>query len=260
MSYAAAVSRLKQLGRMESSGNHVAFDLLSKQELQVLQIAITNGLRKNKGLSSASPLPIDVTHYAEAFDVTEKKAAIEIAAALAELYERSFAFVSNEGHFVKSRFIASMSTVKGEPIFELTLASTVVEKLMNDLNALNERMTNKADLLVDLSVDTGIKASTMDKHLKSDLAGQMYWFFIERLSLGQSKFEIHFERFIDMLDVYGDYPTAYDLKSQMLDAALYEIKNLTDISVSCTITPKVRADRFLFKIKESGWKKISTNK
>lgn len=75
--------------------------------------------------------------------------------------------------------------------------------------------------------------------------------------MGQSKFEVGFEQLISELNIDGDYPTAYDLKVQIVDDALREIGDLTDIAVTCKITPKVKADRLQFKIKELGWKKLS---
>lgn len=257
MSYKAAVRKLTELGRLEATGNHIAFDLLSKEELQVLQVAITDGLIEHGRLDSYTALSVDVERYAKQFGITKEKAAAEIAVALDDLFEASFAFVSKCGNFTKSRYIASFSSVKGEPVFSLTLAHAVTEKLMLDLSELKKKVGEDSKVLVSLSVNTGACLPRISKYLTSTFASSLYWFFIEKLCMGQSKFEVGFEQLISELNIDGDYPTAYDLKVQIVDDALREIGDLTDIAVTCKITPKVKADRLQFKIKELEQKKLS---
>lgn len=58
MSHKAAIKRLIYLGRLKSTGNHVPFHLLGRYETQVLQIAITDELKKHGKLDTSRALSV----------------------------------------------------------------------------------------------------------------------------------------------------------------------------------------------------------
>ena len=261
MNHKAAVRKLRELGRLEETGNHVTFSRLSEKEVRVLQIAITDGLRRNGKLDSKKDLVIDAEQYADVFGITAELAISEIKQGLDALFEGLFSYVSVDGFFVKSRYVASIGTDNlDSSIFYLTLASSVSEKLMSDLDILAQRMKGSSGELVDLSYTELTNANEVakaDVELKSEISSALYWFFIENLSMGYSNFEIHYKKLMSVLVISEEYPTAQDFKESVLDGVLAEIAELSDISVSCSIKPKVRADRYAFKIKETGCKKIT---
>ena len=254
MSYKGAIKRLKLLGRLESTGNHVPFHLLSKHETQVLQIAITDELKKYGQLDSSRALLVDVDSYAAYFNVTREVAVLEIESGLEQLFENKFSFVCLKGNFNKSRYISSYGKVKEGPIFSVEITATLIDRLMEDLSLLKQRIKGHSGLLVNVSNsrDAGMLASKFSDQLNEVMAAKLYWFFIEHLALGDSKFEICFENLIEQLGIDGDYATAQDLMDQLLNRLIIDINDMTDIRVRCSITPKVKANRFLFKIKDFG--------
>ena len=191
---------------------------LSLSEIRLIQIGIIDSREKNEGLSADKPLLITGKRYAELFDTTLQTAYKILLDAEENLFERRFSFIDEyDGNRVKTRWVSQVKYLKGQGAIEIIFTPAVV----NEISRINgiENFFTKYTLNHIADLD-----STYSVRLYELLT---QWCEAKKTPI------LELQTFRGQLGLgVTDYTRMSDFKRRVLDAAVIEVNEKTDIKVS----------------------------
>lgn len=209
---------------------------LSLPELRIIQLAIVDARETGKGLDTKTPLRIDAMRYAQAFDTTRQNAYILMKQSEETLFNRRFTYFDREKKPIKSRWLQDVRYLDDEGAIEVCFTRLVVECITR-LDGAEQFFTQY--LL------------SQTANLKSVYAVRLYELLIQWKAAGKTPvFELSLFRGQMGLDD-GEYKVMCDFKKRVLDLAVNEINEKTDLTVSYTQEKKGRVIYgFKFTVKQ----------
>lgn len=233
---------------VKSNRLNSAIQNLSLPELRIVQLAIVDARETGNGLSTDTPLRIDAMRYAEAFETTRQNAYVRMKEAEETLFNRRFTFLDSEGKTVKSRWIQRVRYLDDEGAIELAFTLDVVKGITR-LDGAEEFFTQY--LLSQTS------------NLNSVYSVRLYELLIQWKTAGKTPvFELSlFRGQMGLND--GEYKAMCDFKKRVLDLAVNEINEKTDLTVSYTQEKKgrlIHGFKFTVKQKDKTKKEVKTDR
>lgn len=233
---------------VKSNRLNMAIQNLTLPELRIVQLAIVDARETGNGLSTDTPLRIDAMRYAEAFETTRQNAYVRMKEAEETLFNRRFTFLDSEGKTVKSRWIQRVRYLDDEGAIELAFTLDVVKGITR-LDGAEEFFTQY--LLSQTS------------NLNSVYSVRLYELLIQWKTAGKTPvFELSlFRGQMGLKD--GEYKAMNDFKKRVLDLAVNEINEKTDLTVSYTQEKKgrlIHGFKFTVKQKEKTKKEVKTDR
>lgn len=233
---------------VKSNRLNSAIQNLSLPELRIVQLAIVDARETGNGLSTDTPLRIDAMRYAEAFETTRQNAYNRMKEAEETLFNRRFTFLDSEGKTVKSRWIQRVRYLDDEGAIELAFTLDVVKGITR-LDGAEEFFTQY--LLSQTS------------NLNSVYSVRLYELLIQWKTAAKTPvFELSlFRGQMGLND--GEYKAMCDFKKRVLDLAVKEINEKTDLTVSYTQEKKgrlIHGFKFTVKQKEKTKKEVKTDR
>lgn len=233
---------------VKSNRLNMAIQNLTLPELRIIQLAIVDARETGNGLSTDTPLRIDAMRYAEAFETTRQNAYNRMKEAEETLFNRRFTFLDSECKTVKSRWIQRVRYLDDEGAIELAFTLDVVKGITR-LDGAEEFFTQY--LLSQTS------------NLNSVYSVRLYELLIQwKTAVKTPVFELSlFRRQMGLND--GEYKAMNDFKKRVLDLAVKEINEKTDLTVSYTQEKKgrlIHGFKFTVKQKEKTKKEVKTDR
>ena len=190
---------------------------LSLSEIRLMQLAIVDARETGKGISTDKPLTISASRYAEAFNVTRQTAYEAILKAEKTLFDRRFSFLDTDNRMVKSRWVQRVKYLDDEASIEVILTFDVV----NEVTRIDGYEQFFTQYLLEQTAT-----------LKSAYSVRLYELLVQWKTARKTPvFDI--EVFREQLGVNStDYERVYDFKKNVLDVAVKEINEKTDIQTS----------------------------
>ena len=190
---------------------------LSLSEIRLMQLAIVDARETGKGLSTDKPLTISASRYAEAFNVTRQTAYEAILKAEKTLFDRRFSFLDTDNRMVKSRWVQRVKYLDDEASIEVILTFDVV----NEVTRIDGYEQFFTQYLLEQTAT-----------LKSAYSVRLYELLVQWKTARKTPvFDI--EVFREQFGVNStDYERVYDFKKNVLDVAVKEINEKTDIQTS----------------------------
>lgn len=189
---------------------------LSLAEIRLIQVGIIDGREKNQGLSADKPLRIESSRYAEAFDVTRQTAYEVMLSAEKTLFERQFSFIDEYNDKVKTRWISQAKYIKGQGAIEIIFTPAVVKEIT--------RIDGKEEFFTQYLLRQTASLNSVYSVRLYELITQ--W----RTAKNTPMFDLEIFRGQLGLGV-DDYKKMNDFKKRVLDLAVSEINNKTDLKV-----------------------------
>ena len=218
---------------------------LSLPELRIIQLAIVDARETGKGLDTKTPLRIDAMRYAQAFDTTRQNAYILMKQSEETLFNRRFTYFDNEKKPIKSRWLQDVRYLDDEGAIEVCFTRLVVECITR-LDGAEQFFTQY--LL------------SQTANLKSVYAVRLYELLIQWKTAGKTPlFELSLFR--SQMGLNDDeYKIMGNFKLRVLDLAVNEINEKTDLTVSYTQEKKGRLIHgFKFTVKQKQPQKAVKN-
>ena len=233
---------------VKSNRLNSAIQNLSLPELRIIQLAIVDARETGNGLSTDTPLRIDAMRYAEAFETTRQNAYNRMKEAEETLFNRRFTFLDAEGKTVKSRWIQRVRYLDDEGAIELAFTLDVVKGITR-LDGAEEFFTQY--LLSQTS------------NLNSVYSVRLYELLIQwKTAVKTPVFELSlFRGQMGLND--GEYKAMNDFKKRVLDLAVNEVNEKTDLTVAYTQEKKgrlIHGFKFTVKQKEKTKKEVKTDR
>ena len=192
---------------------------LDTTEQRLILLAIVQARELSKHVDANSTLEVHAHHYMKQFNVDKHAAYEGLKNAASNLFERKFSYKGiHEGtqqeKIVKSRWVSKIAYVDSVGIVELTFAPDVIP------------------LITQLEKSFTAYELKQISSLTSKYAIRLYELLIQWRSVGKTPlFELDDFRFKLGL-AEGDYTKMANFKVRVLDAALNQINELTDIIAS----------------------------
>ena len=194
---------------------------LSLVEQQMILFAICRSREEERGFSSEATLTIDGEAFAKQFGTDKKNAYRQLQEAVSALYDRSITLhdtdpVSGEARVTKTRWISDKTYIESTGQVQFTFASKVIPFIT--------RLGEDGEYT---SYRLGKISNRTSAH-----AVRLYELLVQHLSLGNRVIEIAWLR--DILQIEGQYTAIKDLKLRVIDVAVTQINEHSDIKVSYT--------------------------
>ena len=201
---------------VKANSLNTALQNLSKIEIRIVQLAIVDARETNTGLSTDKPLRIDALRYAEVFGGTRQNAYDAMKRAEDTLFNRRFTVLDIEGRPIKSRWLQQVQYFDGEGAIELVFTVAVV-KAISRIDGIKDFFTS---YLLEQTVD-----------LNSMYSVRLYELLVQWKKAKKTPiFEL--DKFRSQMGVgIDEYKGMSDLKKRVLDLAVNEINNNTDLNV-----------------------------
>lgn len=208
---------------------------LSLVELRLIQLAIVDSREKQEGLTADKPLFISAERYADCFNV-ESHTAYEVLKGIEKtLFDRRFTFINERQNEVKSRWISQVEYHRGGGGISIIFTPAVVR----EITRIDGYETAFTKFLLEQTAN-----------LNSVYSVRLYELLKQWLEVKKASFELELLRGQLGLGV-NDYVRMSDFKKRVLDLAVNEINEKTDLKVSYTNIKKGRKIvGFNFKILE----------
>lgn len=213
---------LDQLGNMndlvvKSNRLNTVIQNLSLIEVRLMQLAVIDSRETQRGLSADSPLRISAKRYAGCFGVDIDTAYDVLAAAVSTLFDRRFSFVNERDNQVKTRWVSQVEYLVGEGAIEIILTPAVV----NEITRIDGLKTFFTKYLLSQTAS-----------LKSVYSLRLYELLVQwRHSQKTPIFDLEiFRGQLGLED--NEYRRMSDFKRRVLDAAVSEINDKTDLKIS----------------------------
>lgn len=226
---------------------NMAIQNLSLIEVRIIQLAIIDARETEKGLSTDKPLVITASRYAQAFDVSRQTARQAILDAEQTLFERRFTFIDDtDGNPVKSRWLQRVKYLNDEAAIEICFTYDVVTEITR-IDGIERYFTQY--LLKQTS------------QLKSIYSVRLYELLVQWKEAKKTPvFDLNTFRGQLGLGV-NEYKVMGNFKLRVLDMAVNEINEKTDLKVSYEQTKKGRKIvGFQFKVLVKSKPKPTNNK
>ncbi len=218
---------------------------LSLPELRIIQLAIVDARETGKGLDTKTPLRIDALRYADAFDTTRQNAYILMKQSEETLFNRRFTYFDNEKKPIKSRWLQDVRYLDDEGAIEVCFTRLVVECIT--------RLDGAEQFFTQYML-------SQTANLNSVYSVRLYELLIQWKAAGKTPvFELSLFRGQMGLDD-GEYRDMSNFKKRVLDLAVNEINEKTDLTVSYTQEKKGRLIHgFKFTVKQKQTQKAVKN-
>lgn len=190
---------------------------LSLAEIRLIQVAIIDSREKNQGLSADKPLRIESSRYAEAFHVTRQTAYEVMLSAEKTLFERQFSFIDECNDKVKTRWISQAKYIKGQGAIEIIFTPAVVNEIT--------RIDGKEQFFTQYLLSQTAMLNSVYSVRLYELVTQ--WRAAKKTPI----FKLEIFRGQLGLGV-SDYKQMNDFKKRVLELAVNEINDKTDLKVS----------------------------
>lgn len=196
---------------------NMALQALSKVEVRMIQLAIVDARETNTGLDTNTPLRLDAMRYAEMFGGTRQNAYDAMKRAEDTLFNRRFTYVDDNGKAIKSRWLQQVQYFDGEGAIELVFTVAVVNGISR-INGLENFFTS---YLLEQTVN-----------LNSIYSVRLYELLVQWKTAKKTPlFEL--EKFRGQMGIgVNEYKQMNDFKRRVLDSAVDEINEKTDLKVS----------------------------
>ena len=192
---------------------------LTLAEQRIILLAITEARRTELGLSVDSILEIRATDYAEMFDVPNNQAYEQIKEAAQTLFLRYVVLYdinpkTGKEDKITVRWVSAVRYANGGG----TICIQFAQQMVPYISRLETEFTRyKLDKVANMS---------------SAYAIRLYELLIQWGSIGQREIELLWLKKTLMLD--KDYPRLFDFKKWVIDVALSQINEFSDMTVSYT--------------------------
>lgn len=193
----------------------MAIQRLTATETRLIQMAIV-GARESGGLKINEPLRVSASSYAKTFNTTAPSAFEALKEAEERLFNRRFRFLE-DGNEVKSQWVTRVKYLEGEFALEITLSPDVINEI-TEIDGYDQFFTSYR-----LEQTSGLK-SIYSIRLYELLA---QWKKIQNTPI----FKIDIFRGQMGLEV-GEYKTMSNFKTYVLESAIKEINEKTDLKIS----------------------------
>lgn len=192
---------------------------LNLVEQQIILLALTRAREDQLGLSADKPVTIAARDFAETFGTNETKVYGQLKEALSDLFERSVTLydtdpITGKPRVVTTRWISDKAYVDGAGAIQLTFAPRVIPYITR--------------LETEFTVYRLEKISGMT----SVHAVRIYELLMQYLSVGKREFEL--SELKKILGISDGYKVLADFKKRVLDTAVQQINEHSDIRVSYT--------------------------
>lgn len=218
---------------------------LSLPELRIIQLAIVDARETGKGLDTKTPLRIDAMRYAQAFDTTRQNAYILMKQSEETLFNRRFTYFDNEKKPIKSRWLQDVRYLDDEGAIEVCFTRLVVECIT--------RLDGAEQFFTQYML-------SQTANLNSVYSVRLYELLIQWKTAGKTPvFELSLFR--GQMGLNDDeYKIMGNFKLRVLDLAVNEINEKTDLTVSYTQEKKGRVIHgFKFTVKQKQPQKAVKN-
>ena len=221
---------------------------LSLPELRIIQLAIVDARETGKGLDTKTPLRIDAMRYAQAFDTTRQNAYILMKQSEETLFNRRFTYFDNEKKPIKSRWLQDVRYLDDEGAIEVCFTRLVVECIT--------RLDGAEQFFTQYML-------SQTANLNSVYSVRLYELLIQWKTAGKTPvFELSLFR--GQMGLNDDeYKIMGNFKLRVLDLAVKEINEKTDLTVSYTQEKKgrlIHGFKFTVKQKEKTKKEVKTDR
>lgn len=194
---------------------NTAIQAMSLTEIRIIQLAIVDARETGKGLNTETPLRIKASRYSEAFKVSRSTAYEAIMSAEKTLFNRQFSFI-DDNKKVKSRWIQQV--IYDEGAIEITLTTAVIKEI------------TRIDAIVGRKFFSTY-ALEQTASLKSGYSVRLYELLAQWITAKKADFELEtFRGQLGLAD--NEYKAMSDFKRRVLDLAVKEINEKTDLIVS----------------------------
>ena len=192
---------------------------LSLPELRIIQLAIVDARETGKGLDTKTPLRIDAMRYAQAFDTTRQNAYILMKQSEETLFNRRFTYFDREKKPIKSRWLQDVRYLDDEGAIEVCFTRLVVECIT--------RLDGAEQFFTQYML-------SQTANLSSVYSVRLYELLIQwKTAVKTPVFELSLFR--GQMGLNDDeYKAMCDFKKRVLDLAVNEINEKTDLTVSYT--------------------------
>ena len=194
---------------------------LSLVEQQIILFAICRSREEQRGLSPHSWLTLDADAFANQFGTDKKNAYRQLQEAANTLYDRSITLHdtdpdTGEPRKIETRWIEAKARIDKAGRIQLMFASLVIP------------------FITRLGEDGGFTSYRLEKigGMSSAHAVRLYELLVQYLAAGSREIEIGWLR--ETLQLDGQYTALKDLKLRVIDLAVYQINEHSDIDVSYT--------------------------
>lgn len=217
---------------------NMAIQNLSLGEIRLIQLAIIDARETGKGIDTITPLAIHASRYADAFDVTRQTAYEVLKEAETTLFKRYFTFLDErDDKPVKSHWISQAKYLTDDAIIEIMLTPAVVNEIIR-INAISDSGWFTRFALEQVASMTSVYSV------------RLYELLTQWRKAKKAKFDLEIFRGQLGLGV-NEYKQMSDFKRRVLDVAVNEINEKSDLKVSYENAKKGRKIvGFNFKILE----------
>lgn len=202
-----------------------ALQNLSLPEIRIIQLAIVDARETNTGLSTDKPLRIDALRYAEIFETTRQNGYKRMKDAEENLFNRRFSYIDERGKLIKSRWVQQVTYLDDEGAIELVFTLAVVNGI--------SRIDGAEDFFTSYLLE---QTASMD----SIYSVRLYELLVQWVAAKNTPlFEL--DKFREQLGIEDhEYKRMGNFKLRVLDLAVKEINEKSDIKVSYTQVKKGR--------------------
>ena len=217
---------------------NMAIQNLSLAEIRLIQLAIIDARETGKGIDTVTPLAIHASRYAESFDVTRQTAYEVLKEAETTLFKRYFTFLDErDDKPVKSHWISQAKYLSDDAIIEIMLTPAVVNEIIR-MNAISDSSWFTRFALEQVASMTSVYSV------------RLYELLTQWRKAKKATFDLEIFRGQLGLGV-NEYKQMSDFKRRVLDLAVNEINEKSDLKVSYTNIKRGRKiTGFNFKILE----------
>jgi len=198
---------------------------LKLSEIRIVQLAVVDARETGTGLSAEIPLRIDAKRYAEVFNTTRQNGYLMMKEAEDTLFNRRFSYVDDEGKLVKSRWLSQVRYLDDEGAIEVVFTPAVVQGIT--------RIDGAEEFFTKYLLE---QTAEMD----SNYSVRLYELLVQWKQAKKTPvFEL--EKFRGQLGLESDeYQTMSNFKKRVLNLAVEEINEKSDLNVSYTQKKKGR--------------------
>lgn len=188
-------------------------------EQRIVLLAIIHARETGRGLNALDFVPVTAKDYAERFGVDEKNAYRQIKEAALTLYERGFVLYdtdpeSGEPRTIKAHWVSAASYIDGAGTIQIQFAGAVVPYITR-LEA--EFTSYRLEKIANMS---------------SAYAIRLYELLMQWGSVGKREIELEWLKKTLMVD--KDYERLDNFKKRVIDVALSQINQHSDLNASYT--------------------------
>lgn len=193
----------------------MAIQRLTLSETRLIQMAIISA-RESGGLRHKDALYVSASSYAKTFGTSKENAYLALKEAEDRLFNRRFRFIE-DGDEVKSQWVTRVKYLTGESALKITLSDDVINEI-TQIDGFDRFFTSYR--------------IEQTSRLKSIYSIRLYELLVQWMKAGKTPiFQI--EIFRSQMGLEGkEYATMSNFKANVLDLAVAEINEKTDIKTS----------------------------